>query len=182
MGPIRKFWSAWSATPFCEPDDSNHVTLPRVHYQTDPPRRTDRNELAAPSLKLRTPRAVEPWEKLTHRQMKRVLEHAQRSNGNVICAGCGRELEREFMELDHITPRADGGENHIRNRILLCRPCNGKKGQYLKLRGLLRDNKKANWMKDEGLAQLAREDARQQADWLHDNFHTPECQQLIEGG
>ena len=71
---------------------------------------------------------------------------AQRSNGNVICAGCGRELEREFMELDHIHPRADGGENHITNRILLCRPCNGKKGQYLTLRGLLRENKKsAGW-------------------------------------
>ena len=77
---------------------------------------------AAPSLKLRTPRAAAEWEKLTHRQMVRVLAHAQRSNGNVICAGCGRELEREFMELDHILPRADGGENHIRNRILLCRP------------------------------------------------------------
>ncbi len=153
----------------------------RVHYVTKPPRRSDSNELAAPSLKLRTPRAVEPWAKLTHRQMKRVLEKAQRSNGNIICAGCGRELEREFMELDHITPRADGGENHIRNRILLCRPCNGRKAQYLSLRGLMRENKKANWMKDEGLAQLAREDVRERADWVRDNFETPKCQQLIEG-
>ena len=154
----------------------------RVHYETEPPRRTDDNELAAPSLKLKTPRAVEAWEKLTHRQMVKVLESAQRSNGNVICAGCGRELEREFMELDHITPRADGGENHIRNRILLCRPCNGRKGQYLTLRGLLRENKKADWMKDEGLAQLAREAARDKAEWVRDYFDTPECQEMIRGG
>ena len=162
-------------------DDSHHVTLPQIHYETAPPRRSDANELAAPSLKLKTPRAVEPWEKLTHRQMVRILEHAQRSNGNVICAGCGRELEREFMELDHITPRADGGENHIRNRILLCRPCNGRKGQYLTLRGLLRENKKVNWMKDEGMAQLTREYARERADWVRDNFETEACQSLITG-
>ena len=153
----------------------------RVHYETEPPRRSDANELAAPSLKLKTPRAVDPWEKLTHRQMVNVLVQAQSSNGNVICAGCGRELEREFMELDHITPRADGGENHIRNRILLCRPCNGRKGQYLTLRGLLRENKKAGWMKDEGLAQMAREHARERADWVRDNYESEECQALIAG-
>ncbi len=160
-------------------DEKHHVSLPQIHYETKPPRRTDDNELAAPSLILKTPRAVEAWEKLSHRQMKRVLEDAQRSNGNVICAGCGRELEREFMELDHIQPRADGGENHIRNRILLCRPCNGRKGQYLTLRGLLRENKKVNWMKDEGMAQLAREHARERADWVRDNFASDECKALI---
>ena len=124
---------------------------------------------------------MEPWEKLTHRQMRSVLEIAQRSNGNVTCAGCGRELEREFMELDHITPRVEGGENHIINRILLCRPCNGKKGQYLTLRGLLRENKRANWMKDESRAQMAREDARERAEWVRDKFDTPECAALIDG-
>ncbi len=159
--------------------EDHHVTLPQIHYETDPPRRSDANELAAPGLKLKTPRAKEAWERLTHRQLKRVLERAQASNGNVICAGCGRVLEREFMELDHIMPRIDGGENHIRNRILLCRPCNGRKAQFLTLAGLLRANKKAGWMKDEGLAQMAREHAREQADWLRENFDSPECQALI---
>ncbi|MCY4465365.1 MAG: DNA methyltransferase [Chloroflexi bacterium] len=163
-------------------DASNHVTLPQVHYETTAPRRSDSNELAAPSLKLRTPRAMAAWQKLTHRQIVHVLLQAQRSNGNVICAGCGRELEREFMELDHIHPRSDGGENHINNRILLCRPCNGKKGQYLTLRGLLRENKKAGWMIDEGMAQMAREAAREKAEWLRDNFATEACQNLISGG
>ena len=162
-------------------DDSHHVALPQIHYETKPPRRTDGNELAAPSLKLRTPRAVAEWEKLTHRQMVRVLAHAQRSNGNVICAGCGRELEREFMELDHILPRADGGENHIRNRILLCRPCNGRKGQDLTLRGLIRKNKQVGWMKDEGVAQISREHAREWADWVRDEYDSEACRKLIAG-
>ena len=162
-------------------DDQHHVALPQIHYSAEPPRRSDANELAAPSLKLRTKRAREDWQKLTHRQMKHFLEHAQRSNGNVICAGCGRELEREFMELDHITPRADGGENYIHNRILLCRPCNGRKGRYLTLSGLIRENKKIGWMKDEGLAQISREYAREKADWVRKNFDSPECQALING-
>ena len=162
-------------------DESHHVSLPQIHYETDAPRRSDANELAAPSLKLRTRRPMEDWQRLTHRQMKRVLEWAQRSNGNVICAGCGRELEREFMELDHIMPRADGGENFINNRILLCRPCNGRKAQYLTLRGLLRENTKVDWMVDAGQAQMAREKAQEKADWLRDNFDAPECQALILG-
>ena len=160
-------------------DASNHVALPQIHYHRTPPRRTDDNELAAPNLKLKTPRAMLPWEKLTHRQIAQVLRIAQRSNGNVICAGCGRELEREFMELDHIMPRVDGGENHIRNRILLCRPCNGRKGQFLTLRGLLRENKKAGWMQDEGMAQMAREAALEKADWVRDNFDSEECQKMV---
>ena len=162
-------------------DDKSHVTLPQVDYCDEPPRRTDDNELAAPSLKLKIRRATEPWEKLTHAQIESILNYAQRSNGNVICAGCGRELELDFMELDHITPRSDGGENHIRNRVLLCRPCNGRKGAVLTLRGLIRANKKAKWMKDEGLAQMAREAARDRADWVRDYFDTPECQELIKG-
>ena len=152
-----------------------------VHYETTPPRRTDDNELAAPNLKLKTPRAKEAWERLTHRQMVNILRQAQSSNGNVICAGCGRELEREFMELDHITPRADGGENHIRNRILLCRPCNGRKAQYLTLRGLIRENKKVGWMKDAGLAQMTREDAREWADNVREKFDSDAMQALING-
>ena len=36
-------------------------------------------------------------------------------------------------------------------------------------------------MKDEGLAQLAREAARDKAEWLRDYFDTPECQEMIVG-
>ncbi len=153
----------------------------RVHYQTEPPVRTDASEVAAPSLQLRTQRALEPWQKLTHRQMRHVLAQAQRSGEGVICAGCGRVLEREFMQLDHITPKADRGENHILNRILLCGPCNRRKRDNLTLRGLMRDNKKraVAWMQDEGRALLAQEDARKQAEWLRDHFDSAEAREQI---
>ena len=41
-----------------------------------------------------------------------------------VCQGCGIELHERYLELDHQLPRADGGSNLLRNRILLCGPCN----------------------------------------------------------
>ena len=154
-----------------------------VHYETEPPVRTDDNEMAAPTLKLKIQRPVEPWQKLSHKQMVRVLAFAQQSNGGVICAGCGRVLEVEFMQLDHITPKVDRGENHILNRILLCGPCNRRKRDNLTLRGLLRENRKkaVGWMKDESLAKLVQEIAREKAEWIRDNFDSEDCQTLIRG-
>ena len=164
-------------------DDKHHITLPQVHYETAPPIRTDDNEMAAPTLKLRIQRPVEPWQKLTRHQMLRVLASAQQSSDGVICAGCGRVLEVEFMELDHITPKAERGENHILNRILLCGPCNRRKRDNLTLRGLLRENKKkaVGWMKDESMAKLVQEYVREKAEWVRDHFDSEACQALIAG-
>jgi len=61
-------------------------------------------------------------------------------------AGCGRLLEREFMQLDHIQPKAEGGANHILNRILLCGPCNRIKSNRLTLSGLRAENQKRDRM------------------------------------
>ena len=163
--------------------DRSHVALPQVHIETRLPVRSDDNEVAAPTLRLKIQRPVEPWQKLTHKQMTRVLAAAQGTAGGVICAGCGRVLEQEFMQLDHITPKSDRGANHILNRVLLCGPCNRRKRDNLTLRGLLRENKKKaiGWMKDESRAKLAQESARNKAEWLRDNFHTRECRALVEG-
>ena len=120
---------------------------------------------------------------MSHREMFNVLVKAQSTYSGVICGGCGRVLEKEFMELDHITPKSDRGENHILNRILLCRPCNGRKRDNLTLRGLMRENKRknVNWMKDESLAKIAQDSATARAEWVRDNFDTEECQRLIKG-
>ncbi len=177
---LTRLESEGLAVPYTDPDQPQLINFGDVHYLTTPPIRTDENEVAAAGFSLKIRRPMEPWQQLTHRQIVRVLLQAQRSNGNVICAGCGRELEREFMELDHITPKSEGGENHIRNRILLCRPCNGRKGNYLTLRGLMRENKKTNWMKDESLAKMAQSDARKQAEWVRDHFDSPEFQALLK--
>ena len=87
------------------------------------------------------------------------------------------------MELDHITPKSDRGENHILNRILLCRPCNGRKRDNLTMRGLVRENKKkdVNWMRDEQRAKIAQSKAEDLAYRVRDEFDTPEVQALIQG-
>ena len=163
-------------------DDDHHVALPKVHYETAPPERTDDDEIAAPILKLKITRPKEDWERLSHKQIVKVLESVQgNSVGHITCGGCGRVLEREFMELDHILPKADGGRNDITNRILLCRPCNGKKRSDLTLSGLVRANKKSGWMQNETAAKLAQSYARDKAEWVRNHYDEPECQELISG-
>ena len=165
-------------------DEAEHKMFPHVvQVETEPPQRTDDNEIAAPTFKLRIQRPVEPWQKISHSSMMNVLAAAQGSGGGVICGGCGRVLEREFMQLDHITPKSDRGANDILNRILLCGPCNRRKRDNLTLRGLLRENKKRRsaGCKDEGRAKLAQDSARDKAEWVRDDFDTPECQALIDG-
>ena len=63
------------------------------------------------------------------------------------CQGCDRKFDDpRYLELDHNTPRADGGINHISNRVLLCSPCNRAKSNVYTLSGLRRLNKKNEWM------------------------------------
>ena len=63
------------------------------------------------------------------------------------CQGCDRLFDDpRYLELDHNTPRADGGINHISNRILLCSPCNRAKSNVFTLSGLRRHNKRNEWM------------------------------------
>ena len=166
-----------------DPEQPHLMTFGDVHYLTTPPERTDDNEVAAPSFRLKMQRPREPWQRITHRGMVNILVQAQSDINGVICSGCGRVLEREFMELDHITPKADRGANDISNRVLLCRPCNGRKRDNLTLSGLVRENKKAavGWMKNEDLARIAQSKATDKAGWVRDNYGTEECQALIEG-
>ncbi len=151
-----------------------------VTYTCKPPTRTDANEVAAPTLKLRTQRPTEPWQKIPHKQIANALAVAQSSATGIVCAGCGRVLEIEFMELDHITPKSDRGTNDIQNRILLCRPCNGKKRDNLTLRGLVRANGKSGWMRDADLTKQARTTAERVASWIRDEFDSDDCRDLLQ--
>ena len=147
------------------------ITFGDVYYTKEPPERTDNDEVAAPALKLRTRRAKEPWQKLSNEQMKRLLADVQRDpTGMVCCAGCGRRLEIEFMELDHRQPRSDRGENFITNRVLLCRPCNGRKSDRLTMRGLHKENKKIGWLIDAEKANRALDRAHGRAEEVRDNW------------
>lgn len=44
------------------------------------------------------------------------------------CAACHVDLTPDMAEIDHITPRSDGGDNSPRNLQWLCRHCNRAKG------------------------------------------------------
>ena len=175
---LERLREEWLVTP----EKGENLMFPHiVHVESVPPERTDDNEMASPILRLKIQRPVSPWEKITHRGMMNILAAAQSHMFGVVCAGCGRVLEREFMQLDHITPKSDRGANHILNRILLCGPCNRRKGDNLTLRGLMRENKKSavGWMKDEKEAKRAQDKAREKAEWVRDYFHARECQDLI---
>ena len=176
---LERLKDEWLFTP----EDNAEIMFPHtVHYTSAPPARTDENEVAAAKLQLKIQRPTEPWQRLTHRQIVGVLAEAQRSPlGDVTCAGCGRELEPEFLQLDHIMPKAEGGENHILNRILLCGPCNRRKRNYLTLAGLRRENKNkaVGWMRDENGAKRAENKAREKAEWVRDHFQKSDVQALI---
>lgn len=155
------------------------LTFGDVYYSTATPVRTDDQEIAAPNLKLKIQRAVEPWQRLSNREMRHILAAAQSVDALVGCAGCGRKLEIEFMHLDHIQPKSDSGENHITNRVLLCSPCNSEKSNDKTMPGLQRANKKSGWMQDESLARDMRDRAQVRASWVRDQWGTEECDELI---
>ena len=148
-----------------------------IHFTAEAPERTDGGEIAAPFLQVTEKRKrppLESWQKLSRAQIMQELKEAQSiTTGLVLCAGCGRELEAPFMELDHIQPRADRGENDISNRILLCRPCNGRKSAKLTMKGLIDENRKDGWMRDEKLAVRAHDLAQERYEDVRYRRHWP---------
>ena len=145
------------------------ITFGEINYTTEVPERTDEKDEAVPRLDLKRKRIKPAWEKLSHGDMRYLLTEAQGKRGKVVCGGCGRKLEKEFMHLDHIRPKAEGGENHIANRILLCGPCNSYKGVDKTLTGLLKRNKKEKWMADESAAKEAQKKVKEKAEWARTN-------------
>ena len=176
-----------------DPNDSRLIAFGDVGYSKQPPTRTDDNEVASPMLILRIQHPAEPWQKLPNRVIRSILSEAQRPDAAdapglpltaqhailIGCAGCGRVLESPFMELDHIQPKAEGGDNYITNRVLMCRPCNGIKRDNLTVRGLVRENKRSGWMHDENLAKIMLDKARLQATLVRDNYYSESIQSLI---
>ena len=106
------------------PDGSLGEALPlygKIHYSKEPPERTDDGETAAPFLRVKE-RVKEPEGPKWSRQ--EMYDHLLKQNG-MKCQGCDREFDDpRYLQLDHNTPRSDGGINHITNRVLLCGPCN----------------------------------------------------------
>ena len=119
-----------------------------IAYAKTPPERTDQGDKAAPFLLARE-RVKEPRDEHVSNAQRRVFLLKQYGSK---CKGCARTFgDSRYLELDHNTPRADGGWNHISNRILLCGPCNKLKSNVYTLSGLRRENKKRGYMSKEEL-------------------------------
>ncbi len=108
------------------------------------PDRTDDGEIASPFLRVKE-RVKEPEGlKMSRQEMYEFLL----TQYGPMCQGCDRIFDDiRYLELDHNTPRSDGGLNHVSNRILLCGPCNRLKSNTFTLSGLRRENKKQGYMK-----------------------------------
>ena len=107
------------------------------------PERTDTGEYAAPNLRTKV-KVFEPrGPKMSRADMYKYLldQHGMK------CQGCDRVFDDpRYLQLDHNTPRSDGGLNHISNRVLLCGPCNRLKSNVFTLSGLRRENKRRGYM------------------------------------
>lgn len=116
----------------------------KVTFTSKPPTRTDHGETGAPFLRVKE-RVREPEGR--HWSRAEMYEYLLKQQGQK-CQGCDREFDDpRYLELDHNLPRADGGWNHISNRILLCTPCNRLKSNTFTLSGLRNENKKRGYMK-----------------------------------
>ncbi len=117
--------------------------IQEIHFISELPERTDDGETATPYLRVKE-LVKEPPNPFKSRaaMMEFLLEQYA-----LKCQGCDRVFDDpRYLELDHNTPRADGGWNHIDNRILLCGPCNKLKSNIYTLSGLRRQNKKLGYM------------------------------------
>lgn len=126
------------------------------HFTKSLPKRTDDEEVSVSRLPTLNRAILASWQRMSNPEIRQELEEAQQDDEDwIVCAGCGRQLEGAFMELDHILPRSSRGSNDISNRILLCSPCNRKKSNTLTMSGLRKANRKDGWMLDEKAAKAA---------------------------
>lgn len=114
-----------------------------MHYQTDPPTRTDQDDPDTPELE--HVYSAEPDNPHTHAEIHDELV----KEFGLKCWGCNYQPpDKRYLHLDHIIPKSDGGTNHIDNRALLCQPCNSMKSNTMSLNALRRMNKKEGHLQD----------------------------------
>ena len=121
-----------------------------------PPARTDAGGLLSPTLSL-PPRSE--TQKRGGKGGRTIAPSYDRNEIRVtlamrdgaLCQGCGYEPptppgslnpELEYLDIDHIKPRADKGSDDVRNLCLLCPPCNRRKAHIWTLAQLRESNQR----------------------------------------
>ena len=109
-----------------------------VHYETEPPKRTDGGDEAAAYIQTPTGRK-RPRHPSPRSQHGKLLEQF-----GAFCQGCGRDyrFDPRVLEVDHIRPKSDGGSDAYDNLTLLCPPCNRVKMDRMTLTGLQSQNRR----------------------------------------
>ena len=123
-----------------------------ITFTHDAPIRTDDGQEAVPFLAVKeSHRVAEEKDGYSNIQRKDILVEQH----GMICQGCGfKPPDKRYLELDHDMARVSGGSNNIDNRILLCAPCNKKKGAGWNLWKLRKENKKEGLMMRESLPDI----------------------------
>ncbi|MDE0022099.1 MAG: DNA methyltransferase [Candidatus Poribacteria bacterium] len=109
-----------------------------VHYETEPPKRTDGVDETAAYIQTPTGRK-RPRHPSPRSQHGKLLEQF-----GAFCQGCGRDyrFDPRVLEVDHIRPKSDGGSDAYDNLTLLCPPCNRVKMDRMTLTGLQIQNRR----------------------------------------
>ncbi len=109
-----------------------------VHYETEPPARTDGGDEAFADIPTLTgrKRPRHPRPRLQHGKLLEQFD--------AYCQGCGRDynFDPRVLEVDHIRPKSDGGSDAYDNLTLLCPPCNRVKMDRMTLTGLQSQNRR----------------------------------------
>ena len=113
----------------------------KVTIATQPPRRTDGGEEAAPELTSVRSKPSGPRLSVKDLRSKLLMRDGQR------CQGCGWEPHYpDYLEADHKKPSSLGGPDALENRALLCNPCNRTKSNKLTLTQLRQKRVQENRM------------------------------------
>lgn len=100
-------------------------------------------------MHVRVPRVIVLllFERLPKKEVKFTRHNVFERDKNT-CQYCGKTLEREFLNLDHVLPRDKGGQTTWENIVCSCIPCNTRKGNRLPHEAgmhLIRKPKRPKW-------------------------------------
>ena len=134
------------------------LTFADIHYEKSPPKRTDDGEPATLSLRTPTGRASRyPPPRTQHGTLLADI--------GPFCQGCGRDygFDPRVLEVDHVSPKSDGGSDAYDNLTLLCPPCNKEKRDRITLSGLQDVNRRNGHLTPENEKNIRRGRAQRTA-------------------